>query len=590
MHSVSVVTPSFNQAAYLPDCLRSVREQSLRPVEHLIYDPGSTDGSREIAAAAQGVTLMAEPDDGQADAVGRGMARATGDVICWLNSDDRLADAGVLAAVVERFSKADRPDVVYGRGRYVDAGGQPLREAYVNAKPETLAERLQHEVGLLQPAVFLRRSALTGEAGAGEVGAGVGGPDASLNFALDYDLWIRLVKAGRRFAYLDRLLAEARYYPDNKTAGQREASLLEATQTAVRHFGYAPVQWLRRLAEHRIEGMDNVLRDSGNTRVADEPAVQRETDRLLAAWDWPHEAKRVLRDGRNRRPTAATVRAMQGAGVSLDRVCEIVPENIKTGGGRVCYTVGERRWAFGRGWYDDQMQHTAAMLETLRAERRGDTAVLVGNGPSLNRTDLSLLAGVDTFVSNYAYMKPELFQHATHLAVVNHLVAEQGAGRFNELTKVWKMFPYWLGYCLSPGERTLLFPSVGHAVFSTDPLENVSWRHTVSFFQLQIIYGLGYRRCVMIGFDHSYRQTPQVKEGDTIAQYTADPNHFDPNYFRGKSWHAADVDAMERMYVLAKEAYEADGGEILNATEGGHLELFPRVALSEAVLAADERR
>ncbi|MEO1717869.1 MAG: glycosyltransferase family 2 protein, partial [Planctomycetota bacterium] len=195
--TVSVVTPSFQQGEFLPECLASVRAQRHRAMEHLVFDPGSTDGSRAIAEDAEGVTLIAEPDDGQADAVGRGMRRARGDIIAWLNSDDAYPDERVFQDVIARFNEPDSPDVVYGRGIYVDADGKQTRDAYINAKPETLRERLAHEVGILQPATFIRRSVIRH----------IGVPDTELNFAMDYDFWIRSVKAGHRWVFLDRELA-----------------------------------------------------------------------------------------------------------------------------------------------------------------------------------------------------------------------------------------------------------------------------------------------------------------------------------------------------------------------------------------------
>lgn len=560
----SVVTPSFNQARFLPQCLESVRAQTHRAMEHLVFDPGSSDDSRAIASAAEGVALIAEPDAGQADAVAKGMARSRGDIVAWLNSDDMLAGPGVFRAVLERFNRSDAPDVVYGRGVYVDADGAPIREAYVNRDPATLSQRLAHEVGILQPAVFLRRSALQR----------IGGPDTGLHFAMDYDLWIRAVRAGLRWAFVDEPLAMARYYADNKTMGRRGESYAEIASVVGRHFGFLDERWARRWAEFDEAGHDGVLRHSGNAGT-DTGLVDRSTARLLAAHNSGHAALEAL--SRADVPAAMHTRAaMSGLGVRTEQICRPVPLEAPSGSGWVCYTVAERRWAFRREWVDAQFARTNAMFDRLRAERRSETAVIVGNGPSLNRTDLSLLDGVDTFVSNYAFLKPELMGRATCLAVVNNLVAEQGAARFNMLRGPTKVFPYWLGYCLSEDDSTCFVPSVGHAAFSTDISQNISWRHTVSFFLMQLAYGLGYRRVALIGFDHSYAQDAALREGEVVRQQADDANHFDPAYFRGKQWHAADTDNMEAMYRLARAAYEADGREIVNATAGGRLEVFGR--------------
>jgi len=125
----SVVTPSYNQAEYLPECLASVASQH-GVLEHFVFDPGSDDGSRDLAARADGVTLVAEPDDGQADAVGQGLSRSSGDIIAWLNSDDIYVDASVFSDVAERFGASDAPDIVYCDGNYIERDGTVLREAY----------------------------------------------------------------------------------------------------------------------------------------------------------------------------------------------------------------------------------------------------------------------------------------------------------------------------------------------------------------------------------------------------------------------------------------------------------------------------
>ena len=208
---------------------------------------------------------------------------------------------------------------------------------------------------------------------------------------------------------------------------------------------------------------------------------------------------------------------------------------------------------------------------------------MVGNGPSLNHTDLSLLEGHDVIICNNAFLSSDLVRHATFYTVVNYMVAEQSAAQINLLDSVHKVVPEWLAYCVLPGPLTYYVNAVAIPEFSTNIFENMSWRHTVTFYNLHLAYGLGYRRVVLIGVDHSYRQPAGVVEDDVIYDFHDDANHFSPAYFRGKRWQAADVAGMERMYGKAKAAYEADGREIVNATVGGALELFRRADLAEVL-------
>lgn len=225
-------------------------------------------------------------------------------------------------------------------------------------------------------------------------------------------------------------------------------------------------------------------------------------------------------------------------------------------------------------------------LSAFRRARAGDTAVLVGNGPSLNRTDLSLLEGQDVFLSNYAIRHPVLRRLARGVAVTNYLVAEQAPFEFYRRRDIWRFFPFWLGYALPACDNTVFLNAQGGPLFfSEDVLESVAWHSTVSFFWLQVLYSAGYRKVLLVGFDHSYTQRAGAREGDLIRQEGDDRNHFDPDYFRGKTWQAADSARMEATYVLSKARFERDGREIVNCTEGGRLEVFRRARLDRELPA-----
>src|SRR5262245_55147361 len=109
--SMTVVTPSYNQAAYIRRTIESVLSQNVPGLEYLIFDAGSTDGTREILAEYQSrASIVIEPDKGQADAVNKGLRSARGDVIGWLNSDDLYYDRTCLR-VLEEFAAHPQTDV-----------------------------------------------------------------------------------------------------------------------------------------------------------------------------------------------------------------------------------------------------------------------------------------------------------------------------------------------------------------------------------------------------------------------------------------------------------------------------------------------
>ncbi len=155
---LSVVTISCNQAAFLPDCIASVGAQKSADVEYILVDPGSTDGSREIARAAGTVIdhCIFAPDAGPADGLNKGFAAAKGEVFCYVNADDMVLP-GAFAEALAWLDAHPGAAMVAGDGLLVDAAGAPLRR--LGSDP---ARPLRMAFGgglLIQPATFLRASA-----------------------------------------------------------------------------------------------------------------------------------------------------------------------------------------------------------------------------------------------------------------------------------------------------------------------------------------------------------------------------------------------------------------------------------------------
>jgi glycosyltransferase involved in cell wall biosynthesis len=183
--SISVVTPCLNAVGTIEEALESVRSQGYPRVEHLVVDGGSTDGTVEVLERAEGVRFVSEPDGGRVDAVNKGVAMTSGEVIAWLNADDRY-HPGALRAVGEAFA-AD-PDVTWVTGYcdIVGAGGEEIRSA-VTAYKNALLRHWSFPLYLTQnfvsdPATFVRREALER----------VGPLDPEYRISHDYDLWLRI--------------------------------------------------------------------------------------------------------------------------------------------------------------------------------------------------------------------------------------------------------------------------------------------------------------------------------------------------------------------------------------------------------------
>jgi glycosyltransferase involved in cell wall biosynthesis len=209
---ISIVTPSFNQAAFLERTLRSVLDQRELVHEYFVIDGGSTDGSAGIIRRhASGIDYwVSEPDRGQCDAIHRGFQRATGDVLYWINSDDVLLPRA-LERVHAAFASAPDADVVCGYGVAIDADDRILR---VRRRPHDSPwwARLGY-VRVTQPCCFFRR----------RLYESVGGLDLDLHCVLDTDLWYRMFRGGTRWRGVDHYLAAYRLHAEAKgsTLAQR---------------------------------------------------------------------------------------------------------------------------------------------------------------------------------------------------------------------------------------------------------------------------------------------------------------------------------------------------------------------------------
>jgi GT2 family glycosyltransferase len=231
---VSIVTPSYNQARYLEQTIRSVLDQEYSRVEYLVVDGASTDGSVEIIKnyASKGGVIpslhkidwwVSEKDSGQAEAINKGLAHVQGEIIAWLNSDDYYLP-GALSAAVRIFT--EHPDVVlvYGDMLAVDQDGHTTNT--LTYKQLTLQDLLCFQI-IGQPSVFFRR----------EVLEQIGRLDTSFHFLLDHQLWIRMAQQGR-ILHVPQVWAAARYH----AAAKNVARAAEFGREAFRILAWAEKQ------------------------------------------------------------------------------------------------------------------------------------------------------------------------------------------------------------------------------------------------------------------------------------------------------------------------------------------------------------
>ena len=217
MTLVSIITPSYNQAKYLEQTIQSVLSQDYSKIEYIVVDGGSTDGSVDIIKKYQDkfAYWISEKDSGQADAINKGFAKANGEIIAWINSDDYYLP-NTINQVIKTFE--ENPDVVliYGNMLAVDENSKTFNTP--SYKQLTLEDLICFQI-IGQPAVFFRSSALQKTKGLNQ----------NFHFLLDHLFWIELAQHGK-ILHVNQIWSAARYHAEAKN----RAKAAEFGQEAVR--------------------------------------------------------------------------------------------------------------------------------------------------------------------------------------------------------------------------------------------------------------------------------------------------------------------------------------------------------------------
>ncbi len=227
-------------------------------------------------------------------------------------------------------------------------------------------------------------------------------------------------------------------------------------------------------------------------------------------------------------------------------------------------------------------------LLALKNIHKGERCFIIGNGPSLNKLDLTQLKGETTFGVNAIYLNYEKMGfYPTYYVVEDYLVAEDRKDEINEYSKSeYKFFGTYLEYVLKKDPKTLYmnviinYDEPFEPYFSKNIARNLGVGGSVTYICLQLAYFMGFKEVYMIGFDHNYKIPSEAKleTSTVILSESDDENHFSKDYFgKGYRWHDPKVDRMNQGFLKARQEFESDGRQIFNATLGGHLEAFQRV-------------
>ncbi len=235
--------------------------------------------------------------------------------------------------------------------------------------------------------------------------------------------------------------------------------------------------------------------------------------------------------------------------------------------------------AYLHPWRRESIQQ----LKTYQEKYTGKRCFVIGNGPSLQKTDLSLLKDEYTFGMNRVYLAFQEWGFQTSFLVsVNDLVIEQCYQDFHKL-EIPKFFSWRAKNLLYPTgipdqNTNFLFTTYTGQTFAKKGFGRFWEGATVTYVCLQLAYCMGFKEVVLVGVDHNF--TTQGRANQTVVSQGDDLNHFNKDYFgKGFRWQLPDLETSERSYKLAKEAYNNAGRQIVDATVGGRLTVFPKMDL-----------
>ena len=238
--------------------------------------------------------------------------------------------------------------------------------------------------------------------------------------------------------------------------------------------------------------------------------------------------------------------------------------------------------AWGEGNLTEAGRANRDYIRQFKGIHAGRRCVIIGNGPSLKDTDLSLLRNEITFGLNRIYlMFDKLGFETTFHVVVNKLVVKQCADDFHRIkAPLFTTTPN--RKFLADADNTAYLSRLVGPCFSCDVAHGIWEGATVTFAAMQLAYYMGFTQVVLVGVDHRFAVTGTPNQ--IVESNGPDASHFDPRYFaKGFRWQLPDLERSELAYGLARRQFEEDGRRIVDSTVGGALTVFPKMPLEEAL-------
>ena len=232
---ISVITPSFNQGEFIEETIRSVISQNYPNLEYIIVDGGSTDNSVQIIKKYANkypkiIRWVSEKDKGQSDAINKGLKMSTGEILCYLNSDDCFTSKA-LFFVAEFFLTYKEAYWLTGDYEIIDERGRKIQD-YIRIYKKILRlfpSKFMIKIAnfINQPSTFWKR----------EIYNQVGELNLSYKYNMDYDYWLRIFKKGYKLYYLNKVLSKFRVHKQSKGVMEFEKQFKEDLAVLVDNFG-----------------------------------------------------------------------------------------------------------------------------------------------------------------------------------------------------------------------------------------------------------------------------------------------------------------------------------------------------------------
>ena len=246
---ISIITPSYNQGYFIERTIKSVLNQTLPCNEYIVVDGNSTDNTKNLLQRyAERLTFISEPDEGQTQAINKGIRLSSGDIIGWLNSDD-IYYPNAIKTAYDFFSKHPEIDILYGQAYYIDEKDKVIMRYPTQ---EYCFSALKNFCYICQPAVFFRRL----------VFERWGLLDETLHYCMDYEYWIRLSKAKVKFAYVKTVLAGSRIHAAAKTSSKSVEMQKEVLSMLNKQLHTIPLRWFLTYAYNVVKTKKSIKKSS----------------------------------------------------------------------------------------------------------------------------------------------------------------------------------------------------------------------------------------------------------------------------------------------------------------------------------------